>query len=76
MLLALAAILCMYAGGRLLDSAWPQRFVDEGYRVRQDVQMVFSTVTPPFHSLLNHEINTFKAMTESVLTWNWSCAAA
>lgn len=72
MLLALAAILCMYAGGRLLDWAWPQRFVDEGYRVRQDVQMVFSTVTPPFHSLLNDEINTFKAMTESVLTWNWS----
>ena len=71
-LLALAALVCMYAGGRTLDAMWPQKFIDDGYKVRHDVETIFSTVRPPFASFANDQIENFKAMTDAVLSGDWS----
>ena len=72
LLLALAALLFMYAGGRLLDLMWPQKYIDQGYMVRNDVLTIFSTVASPFASFQHDEINNFGTLTANVLSWNWS----
>ena len=72
LLLALAALLLMYAGGRLLDVMWPQKFIDQGYMVRQDVQTIFTTVSPPFAAFAHSQINNFEFLTANVLSGDWS----
>ena len=70
MLLALAALLLMYGGGRLMDAAWPQRFVDAGYELRTGLPAL-SAVAKPFASLLSDELGNLNATSRAVLDVNW-----
>lgn len=57
LLLALAAILLMYVGGRGLDLVWPQRFLESGFEQRASViDRVYSTSVPkPFAAFLHDQ---------------------
>lgn len=72
-LLALAAMLMMYCGGRVMDSLWPQDQVDAGYRVRQDLNRFdeIPAVHKPFMSLMGDELNYFNDVTSAVIDMRW-----
>ncbi len=61
MLLALAALLCMYAGGRSLDVLW--RFV-EGQKAVD--------VTSPFVQFLRSQAQSFDVIITGVISGNWT----
>lgn len=71
MLLALTAILLMYAGGRTLDAFWPQDAVDRGYVVRTGFPVVPGVVHAPFASLLQAQLTNFSTITSRVLDMSW-----
>lgn len=78
-LLALAAILCMYAGGRVLDAMWPQKYVDQGYEQRmasgrwvfQGTSLLGEPVRPPFAAFEQAQLSNFHAMASNVLNGDW-----
>jgi hypothetical protein len=58
LILALAAILLMYIGGRGLDLVWPHRFVQQGFDQRATLlEHLYSTSVPaPFAAFLHEQM--------------------
>ena len=71
MLLALAAVLLMYGGGRFMDSVWPQRYMDAGYEARMGMPPFPGSAVKPFASLASDQLQNFNAASKCVLDVNW-----
>ena len=70
LILAVAAILLMYLGGRGLDLVWPQRFIQQGFEQRSTLlERLYTTkpTPPPFAAFLHEQMTNVNSGVASML---------
>jgi hypothetical protein len=69
LMLALAAIVLIYLGGRALDSAWPQKWIEAGAQKRPSIidQIYYTEAKPPFISFLGTEMGNLKSAVDATV---------
>ena len=72
LILALAAIVLMYAGGRGLDLVWPQRFIQQGFDQRATLleHLYTHSVPAPFAAFLHEQMTNVNSGVASMLRFD------